>query len=253
MKDNKRIDVKKIYYVTLENLETNQKDYAIVEFKNGIYTNIKTDEQYKIQKDNRIIGPYKSVYSIKNNIQLYGITPYTGIVYDIFGKRTIKEILEIDKFISKIYDEEYDEYIFSNTQEIQKTFAIVRSDSKNNIIKTIEMIYNSGLTIEKYEVRTLDEEISNKLYRNLMKKRYYLQLKECMLPKEVVIMVLEGVNAVEKFKNLMGPNDSTKAQKGTIRGEFGTDTLYNAIYGSDSEVRAEIEINQFFKEKQKRI
>ena len=49
----------------------------------------------------------------------------------------------------------------------------------------------------------------------------------------------------------MGPTDSTKAEKDTIRGMFGTDITYNAIHGSDSKDNAEIEIERFFKEKVK--
>jgi len=74
-----------------------------------------------------------------------------------------------------------------------------------------------------------------------------------MLSSEVVLMILEGVNAVDRFRNLMGPTDSKKAPKGTIRGEFGTDITYNVIHGSDSNLNASKEIIRFFRQKQKRI
>ena len=64
----------------------------------------------------------------------------------------------------------------------------------------------------------------------------------------VAVMILTGENAVEKLRVLMGPTDSTKAEKGTIRGEFGTNITYNAIHGSDSKENAIIEIKRFFKE-----
>lgn len=138
-------------------------------------------------------------------------------------------------------------------KEIEKTFAIIKPDGIKNISKIIEMIYNSGLVISKFEVRQLDEEILSEHYSHLLDKPFYPMLQEYMLSSEVVLMILEGENAVENLRNLMGPTDSTKAPKGTIRGEFGTDITYNAIHGSDSKENAEIEINRFFKQKQKRI
>jgi len=67
-----------------------------------------------------------------------------------------------------------------------------------------------------------------------------------VLSDEVILMELVGVNAVETLRNLMGPTDSTKADKGTIRGEFGTDIQQNAVHGSDSIENAINEIKRFF-------
>ena len=138
-------------------------------------------------------------------------------------------------------------------KEIEQTLAIIKPDGIKNITKIIEMIYQKGLCINKYEIRTLDEEILSEHYSHLLDKPFYPKLQEYMMSSEVVLMILEGYNAVEKLRNLMGPTDSTKASKGTIRGEFGTDITYNAIHGSDSKENAEIEINRFFNQKQKRI
>ena len=140
-----------------------------------------------------------------------------------------------------------------NKNVVEQTLAIIKPDGIKNAIKIIKMIYNQGLKIEKYEVRKLDEEILKEHYAHIIDKPFYPKLENYMLSSEVVLMILEGVNAVDKLRNLMGPTDSTKALKGTIRGEFGTDITYNAIHGSDSKENAEIEINRFFKQKQKRI
>ena len=141
----------------------------------------------------------------------------------------------------------------NNKNVVEQTLAIIKPDGIKNAIKIIEMIYNEGLKIEKYEVRKLDEEILKEHYAHIVDKPFYPKLENYMLSSEVVLMILEGVNAVDKLRNLMGPTDSTKAQKGTIRGEFGIDITYNAIHGSDSKENAEIEINRFFRQKQKRI
>lgn len=137
--------------------------------------------------------------------------------------------------------------------ELEKTLAIVKPDGIKNIVRIIEMIYKTGLKISKYEIRQLDEEVLSEHYSHLLDKPFYPMLQEYMMSSEVVLMILEGKNAVEKLRNLMGPTDSTKAPKGTIRGEFGTDITYNTIHGSDSKENAKIEIERFFRQKQKRI
>lgn len=135
----------------------------------------------------------------------------------------------------------------------EKTLAIIKPDAMNNIDKILEMFYANGLKVEKFEVRRLDEEILSNHYSHLVEKPFYGDLQKFMMSKPVAVMVLKGNNAVEKLRALMGPTDSTKALKNTIRGKFGTDKMYNAIHGSDSTKSAEIEINRFFKQKQKRI
>lgn len=129
---------------------------------------------------------------------------------------------------------------------MEKTFAIIKPDGIKNIAKIIGMIYESGLTINRYEIKKLNKEILSKHYSHLLDKPFYSEIEEYMLSGEVVLMILEGIDAVEKLRTLMGPTDSTKAPKGTIRGEFGTDVMLNAIHGSDSKENAEIEINRFF-------
>lgn len=252
MKENKKIDVKDLYYATLID-EYNKIDYVIGTYKKCVFTNIKTDDKYVHQKDIMLTALVRDGRFITNNIDLIGVTPYTSIVSDAFGKKTVKEILDKDKFISKTLNYEIYEYCFNDTQEVQNTLAIIKPDGIKNSPKIMEMIYKSGLKIKEYEVRMLDEEVLAEHYSHLLDKPFYPKLKEYMLSGEVVLMILEGENAVEKLRELMGPTDSTKAPKGTIRGEFGTDITYNAIHGSDSKESAKLEINRFFKQKQKRI
>lgn len=134
-----------------------------------------------------------------------------------------------------------------------RTLAIIKPDGMENIVQILEMIYDAGLYVDKYDVRLLDENIVDEHYSHLLGEPFYPKLKNYMMSGEVVIMILTGTNAVEKLRNLMGPTDSTKAGSDTIRGRFGTDKTYNAIHGSDSKESAEIEINRFFNQKQKRI
>jgi nucleoside-diphosphate kinase len=62
----------------------------------------------------------------------------------------------------------------------------------------------------------------------------------------VFVGVLEGEDAIARWRDLMGPTDATKAPKGTVRGEFGTDVEKNASHGSDAPETAQAEIAFFF-------
>jgi nucleoside-diphosphate kinase len=62
----------------------------------------------------------------------------------------------------------------------------------------------------------------------------------------VVVSVLEGPNAIQAHRDLLGPTNSTEAPKGTIRGDFGTDIEKNATHGSDAPETAKVEISYFF-------
>lgn len=130
---------------------------------------------------------------------------------------------------------------------MEQTLAIIKPDGMKykEVIKNILM--SNDLMIEKSKTTTLEEEILMEHYSHLVDKPFYPELRDFMMSGEVEILILSGENAVEKLRTLMGPTDSTKAPKNTIRGMFGTDITINTIHGSDSIENAQIEINRFFK------
>ena len=130
---------------------------------------------------------------------------------------------------------------------MEQTLAIIKPDGIKNIMEIIDILYQNNLKIEEYKITKLDEEILKEHYSHIADKPFFPYLRDFMMSSEVVIMILSGENAVEKLRTIMGPTDSTKAPKDTIRGMFGTDVTINTIHGSDSIENAEIEINRFFK------
>jgi nucleoside-diphosphate kinase len=62
----------------------------------------------------------------------------------------------------------------------------------------------------------------------------------------VVAVALAGDNAVERVRTIIGPTDSKKADKGTVRGDFGVDVMVNIVHASDSNENAAIELERFF-------
>ncbi|MCA1742054.1 MAG: nucleoside-diphosphate kinase, partial [Bacteroidales bacterium] len=77
-------------------------------------------------------------------------------------------------------------------------------------------------------------------------KPFYQGLVEFMSSGPVIVMVLRHEKAVEEFRRLIGSTDPAKADKGTIRAEFGTDVKTNAVHGSDSPENALREARFFF-------
>ncbi len=71
-----------------------------------------------------------------------------------------------------------------------------------------------------------------------------------MQSSPVVGLAVAGDNAVERVRTLLGPTDSKKADKGTIRGDFGVDVMVNVAHASDSPENAEIELKRFFKDEE---
>ena len=68
-----------------------------------------------------------------------------------------------------------------------------------------------------------------------------------MSSRPVIVMALQGDNIVQKVRDLLGPTDSRKAAKGTIRGDFGTEMMKNVVHASDSDENARIDLARFFK------
>jgi len=247
MKDNKKIDTRTLCYATLID-ENNIPKCLLGLYQNGAFVDIRNDDKYILNSNEGIF--YRGNVPVK----LYDFYHFNFVIENLYyGKRTIKEILEKDKEIIKTFDEQEKTIDINDKHVVQDTLVIIKPDRIKNATKIIEMIYKEGLKIKEYKVEMLNEEILREHYAHLVDKPFYPELESYMLSSEVVLMILEGVNAVDRFRNLMGPTDSKKAPKGTIRGEFGTDITYNVIHGSDSNLNASKEIIRFFRQKQKRI
>lgn len=247
MKENKKIDLYNLCYATLID-ENGTPKCLLGTYKNSVFNDIKTGDKYVMKE----LGKF---YKDGIAVDLHHIIKFHLVAGKkfVWGKKTIAEILEEDSAITKTWEENEKTFDYNDSREVQQTLAIIKPDGIKNATKIIEMIYKEGLKIVRYDVRMLDKEILSEHYSHLVERPFYPELEEYMLSGEVVIMVLEGVNAVERFRNLMGPTDSKKAPKGTIRGEFGTDLTHNAIHGSDSVNNAIREELRFFSQKQKRI
>ena len=116
-----------------------------------------------------------------------------------------------------------------------------------NVIKRFE---EADLDIVGCKMMFLPDQILADHYAHILDKPFYPELKTFMQSSPVIVIALSGDNAVARVRELMGPTDSRKAAKGTIRGDFGKDVMTNVVHGSDSPQNAALELKRFFADKE---
>ena len=130
----------------------------------------------------------------------------------------------------------------------QKTLSIIKPDAvKAGHVDAINlMIENSGLKIlEKKEIK-LSKEEAQQFYAVHSDKPFYNELCEFMTSGPIIVQMIEGENAIELYRKVMGATNPSEADENTIRKKFATSIQENAVHGSDSEDNALKELNFFF-------
>lgn len=130
----------------------------------------------------------------------------------------------------------------------ERTLCIIKPDAveKRVIGKIIAMMEEAGLTLVAGRIKQLAPHEAERFYAVHSARPFFKDLVGFMCSGPVFIGVLEADNAIKRWRDLMGPTDSKKAPKGTVRGEFGTDVEKNASHGSDAPETARAEIAFFF-------
>ena len=135
---------------------------------------------------------------------------------------------------------------------MERTFSIIKPDAtKRNITGAINhIIEKNNLRIIAQKRILLSKEKAEGFYDVHREKPFFSDLIEYMTSEPVIIQILEGKNAVMKYREVMGATDPSKAETGTIRKEFALNIQENSVHGSDSKDNADIEINYFFNEEE---
>jgi len=130
----------------------------------------------------------------------------------------------------------------------ERTLFIVKPDAMRARVlgKILAMIEASDLGIVAGRIRHLTTDEAQRFYAVHRERPFFGHLVRFMTSGPVFVGVLEGDDAIKRWRDLMGPTDSKKAPKGTVRGEFGTDVEQNASHGSDAPETARAEIAFFF-------
>lgn len=131
---------------------------------------------------------------------------------------------------------------------MNKTFSIIKPDAtKRNITGSInKVIEENGLRIVAQKRIHLDTTKAEKFYEVHKDRPFFKDLINYMISEPVVVQVLEGYNAVEKYRTIMGATNPENAESGTIRKLFALNVQENSVHGSDSEENARKEIQFFF-------
>ena len=131
---------------------------------------------------------------------------------------------------------------------MQRTLSIIKPDAvkKGVIGKIVDRFESNGLRIAAMKKIRLSKCDAKKFYAVHSERPFFNDLVEFMTSGSVVVMVLEGENAVAKNRELMGATNPKEAAPGTIRADFAENIDANAVHGSDSLENAKIEIEFFF-------
>ncbi|KMV31253.1 nucleoside-diphosphate kinase [Photobacterium swingsii] len=131
---------------------------------------------------------------------------------------------------------------------IQRTFSIVKPDAvKRNLIGSIyERIEKAGFKIVAAKMLHLTEEQAKGFYAEHEAKPFFGDLVAFMTSGPVMVQVLEGEQAIERYRELMGKTNPEDAACGTIRSDFALSMRHNSVHGSDSPESAAREVAYFF-------
>jgi nucleoside-diphosphate kinase len=132
--------------------------------------------------------------------------------------------------------------------EPQLTFAIIKPDAvaKEATGAILQRIEESGLEIVAMKRLQMSEGLAQGFYAVHKERPFFGDLVKFMTSGPVVVLALRAENAIQRWRDLMGPTNSSEAPAGTIRGDFGTDIERNASHGSDAPETAKVEISYFF-------
>lgn len=131
---------------------------------------------------------------------------------------------------------------------LERTLSIIKPDAvgKNHIGEIIGRFEKSGLKIVAAKMKHLSNREAEGFYAVHKDRPFFKDLVSFMVTGPVLVMVLEGDNAISKNRDLMGATDPQKAAPGTIRADLAQTIDENAVHGSDSAENAKSEIAFFF-------
>jgi nucleoside-diphosphate kinase len=132
---------------------------------------------------------------------------------------------------------------------MQKTLIICKPDcmEQKHVGNVVDRFEKAGFEIIGCKMARLTSAQLREHYAHVADKPFYPEIEAFMSSRPVIILALRGEGIVAKVRELLGPTDSRKAAKGTIRGDFGTEMMKNVVHASDSEENGKIEIARFFK------
>jgi len=131
---------------------------------------------------------------------------------------------------------------------IQRTFSIIKPDATGRNLegKILAHIQGAGLNVVAMKKIRMTKEQAEGFYYVHRERPFFQSLIEFMTSGPVVCSILEGENAIETYRTIMGATNPADAAEGTIRKEFAENIEANSVHGSDAPETAQYEMNYFF-------
>jgi len=130
----------------------------------------------------------------------------------------------------------------------EQTLVIIKPEGvKRGLVgECISRFEKKGLRIKRLAVKKISTDLAKIHYQHQSDKPYFQSIIDAFTVSEVVLMVLEGDEAVSVVRHLIGATNPLEAEPGTIRGDFGGPLPLNVVHASDSAATAKVEITRFF-------
>lgn len=130
----------------------------------------------------------------------------------------------------------------------EKSLIIIKPDAvqRNLIGEIIGRIERKGLKVIGMKMMSIEDAILEEHYAHIKDKPFFPGIRDFMKSCPVIVMAVEGINAISALRILVGPTKAWEADAGTIRGDFSLSTQSNIVHASDSVENGEIEVKRFF-------
>jgi nucleoside-diphosphate kinase len=132
---------------------------------------------------------------------------------------------------------------------VERTFAIIKPDAVNRRLsgKILELIEEAGFEVRAMRLQHLNKSEAEGFYAVHRERPFFGELTDFMSSGPCVLLVLEAVDAITRWRTLMGATDPAKAETGSLRQLFGTSIGNNVVHGSDAAETAAFELGYFFR------
>lgn len=137
-------------------------------------------------------------------------------------------------------------------EKFEKSLIIMKPDAiqRNLVGEVISRFERKGLKIIGLKMMTVEDTIVEEHYAHIKDKPFFPGIKNFMQSSPVVVMALEGVNAVSAIRLIVGPTKGYEADAGSIRGDFSLSTQSNIVHASDTVENGVAEVKRFFKDEE---
>ncbi len=132
---------------------------------------------------------------------------------------------------------------------VETTLILFKPDAveKNLVGEVLKRYQAEGFIIRGLKMMQLDESLLTEHYAHITDRPFYPRLVQFMTSAPVIALALEGENVISRVRDILGATDSPTAELGSVRREFGINSMFNICHASDSPEAAEVELKRFFK------